>query len=101
MINKNTIAFLSNQKSRTALSHVKPPHRLSVSSFGLIQLGSQLRQLSRFLKTPKKTYICFRTSSMFQTSQRLLIFQVSHLGVVYICTCLYDQYQVRLNLTNW
>ncbi|CAL5986422.1 Conserved_hypothetical protein [Hexamita inflata] len=33
MITKKPTTFLSNQISRTALSHVKPPHRLSVSSF--------------------------------------------------------------------
>ncbi|CAL6114813.1 Hypothetical_protein [Hexamita inflata] len=37
MINKKTTAFLSNQISRVALSHVKPPHRISVSFFGLME----------------------------------------------------------------
>ncbi|CAL6019731.1 Hypothetical_protein [Hexamita inflata] len=33
MITKKPTTFLSNQISRTALSHVTPPHRLSVISF--------------------------------------------------------------------
>ncbi|CAL5987946.1 Hypothetical_protein [Hexamita inflata] len=37
MIPKKPTTFLSNQISHTALSHVTPPHRLSVSSFGLME----------------------------------------------------------------
>ncbi|CAL6105799.1 Hypothetical_protein [Hexamita inflata] len=40
MINKKPTTILSYQKSRTALSHVTPPHRLSVSSFGLMKFGN-------------------------------------------------------------
>ncbi|CAL6032051.1 Hypothetical_protein [Hexamita inflata] len=37
MITKKPTTLLSNQQFRTALSHVKPPHRLSVSSFVLME----------------------------------------------------------------
>ncbi|CAL6075889.1 Hypothetical_protein [Hexamita inflata] len=52
MINKKTTAFLSNQISRVALSHVKPPHRLSVSFFGLMEfvlVGTQFHQVPNFI----------------------------------------------------
>ncbi|CAL6015295.1 Hypothetical_protein [Hexamita inflata] len=42
MITKKPTSFLSNQRSRTALSQVKPPHRLSVSSFGLMEFVLQI-----------------------------------------------------------
>ncbi|CAL6001701.1 Hypothetical_protein [Hexamita inflata] len=62
MIPKKPTTFLSYQISRVALSHVTPLHRLSVSSFGLMEFTNEINTLLKVGED--KIYVLF--SSMYK-----------------------------------
>ncbi|CAL6057150.1 Hypothetical_protein [Hexamita inflata] len=86
-----TTAFLSNQISRTALSHVKPPHRISVSSFGLMEFVLKIFLLITAFEQGSCVLLCLRC---------FLSVQGLNLGIVSltICTfcCLMNLYLLKV-----
>ncbi|CAL6078786.1 Hypothetical_protein [Hexamita inflata] len=73
MITMKPTTFLSNQKARTALSHVTPPHRLSVSSFGLMEFVLEIFLLTLLVEQGCDC-VCVHRFKIIQNHSGLTLF---------------------------